>query len=127
MINEDKVILMTRMASYEAGEGKKDLATGRYFRSDYITLQLIKAIFSGTLAFIIIIGVMLLYDFDAFMKSLYEINLLQVGKDLVVKYLISVGLYTLIVYIVSAYRYNRARHGLKTYYGNLRRLSKYYE
>ena len=127
MINESKVILMTRMASYEAGKGKKDLATGKYFRSDYITLQLMKAIFTGTLAFMIVIGVMLLYDFDAFMKSLYEINILQVGKDLVVKYLILVGLYALIVYIVSAYRYNRARQGLKTYYGNLKRLSKYYE
>ncbi len=127
MINESKVILMTRMASYEAREGKKDLATGKYFRSDYITLQLIKAVFAGTFAFLIVIGVMLLYDFDAFMKSLYEIDLLQVCKDLVVKYLISVGSYTLIVYIVSAYRYNRARHGLQTYSGNLRRLSKYYE
>lgn len=127
MINESKVILMTRMASYEARDGKKDLATGRYFRSDYITLQLLKAIFFGTMAFMIVIGVMLLYDFDAFMKSLYEIDLLQVGKDLIVKYLISVGSYTLIVYIVSAYRYNRARQGLKTYYGNLKRLSKYYE
>jgi len=58
---------------------------------------------------------------------LYEIDLIQVGKDLIVKYLISVGSYTLIVYIVSAYRYNRARQGLKTYYGNLKRLSKYYE
>lgn len=127
MINEDKVILMTKMASYEANKGKKDLATGKYFRSDYISLQLLKAIFSGTMAFVIVIGIALLYDFDAFMKDLYKVDLLQMGKDLVVVYLISVGLYTLIVYIVSAYRYNRARQNLKTYYGNLRKLTKYYE
>lgn len=127
MINEEKVILMTKMASYEANEGKHDLATNRYFRSDYVTLQMIKAIFSGTVAFAIIVSVALLYDFDAFMKNLYQIDLLQLGKDLMVKYLISVGFYTLIVYIVASYRYNRARQGLKTYYGNLRRLSRYYE
>lgn len=127
MINEEKVILMTKMASYEANEGKHDLATNRYFRSDYVTLQMIKAIFSGTVAFVIIVSVALLYDFDAFMKNLYQIDLLQLGKDLMVKYLISVGFYTLIVYIVASYRYNRARQGLKTYYGNLRRLSRYYE
>ena len=127
MLNEQKVILMAKMASYEAHQGKKDLATSRYFRSDYITLQLIKAIFSGTLAFAIIVGISLLYDFDVFMKNLYEIDLLQFGKDLIVDYLISVGLYTLIVYIVSAYRYHRARQNLKTYYGNLRRVSRYYE
>lgn len=127
MINEEKVILMTKMASYEAGEGKHDLATNKYFRSDYVTLQMIKAIFSGTVAFVIIIGVALLYDFDAFMKDLYQIDLVQLGKGLMVKYLISVGFYTLIVYIVASYRFNRARQGLKTYYGNLRKLSKYYE
>lgn len=127
MINEEKVILMTKMASYEANEGKHDLATNRYFRSDYVTLQMIKAIFSGTVAFVIIVSVALLYDFDAFMKNLYQIDLLQLGKDLMVKYLISVGFYTLIVYIVASYRYNRARQGIKTYYGNLRRLSRYYE
>ena len=60
---------MTKMASYEANKGKKDLATGKYFRSDYITLQLLKAIFSGTMAFVIVIGIALLYDFDAFMKA----------------------------------------------------------
>ena len=127
MVNENKVILMTKLASYEAHEGKKYLAIGRYFRSDYITLQLLKAIFSGTMAFVIVIGIALLYDFDAFMKDLYKLDLLQMGKDLVVVYLISVGLYTLIVYIVSAYRYNRAKQNLKTYYGNLRKLTKYYE
>lgn len=127
MINEEKVILMTKMASYEAGEGKHDLATNKYFRSDYVTLQLIKAIFSGTVAFIIVAGLALLYDFDAFMKDLYQIDLLQMGKDLMVDYLITVGFYTLIVYVVVTYRYNRARQGLKTYYGNLRKLSKYYE
>lgn len=127
MINEEKVILMTKMASYEDHEGKHDLATNRYFRSDYVTLQLIKAIFCGTFAFLIIAGIALLYDFDAFMKNLYQIDLLQMGKNLMVDYLISVGFYTLIVYVVASYRYNRARQGLKTYCGNLRKLTKFYE
>lgn len=127
MINENRVILMTKLASYEANEGKKYLSIGRYFRSDYISLQLLKAIISGTLAFGVVVGIALLYDFEAFMKDLYEIDLLQAGKELVILYLVSVGIYTLIVYIVAAYRYNRARQSLKTYYGNLKKLSKYYE
>ena len=118
---------MTKLASYEANEGKKDLAANKYFRSDYITLQVIKAIFSGTIAFVLITAVALLYDLDIVMKSLYDIDLLQTGKDLIVDYLIWVGLYTVIVYMVSAYRYYNARQGLKTYYTNLKRLLRYYE
>ena len=40
MLNEEKIILMTQMASYEENEGKKNMAIGRYFRSDYIAIQL---------------------------------------------------------------------------------------
>lgn len=127
MINENRVILMTKLASYEANEGKKYLAVGKYFRSDYISMQLLKAIISGTLAFAVVVGMALLYDFDAFMKDLYKMDVLQVGKELIILYLVSVGVYTLIVYIIAAYRYNRARQSLKTYYGNLKKLSKYYE
>ncbi len=127
MINESKVIMMTKLASYEANEGKKYLSVCRYFRSDYISLQILKAILSGTVAFCIVIGMALLYDFDVFLKDLYKIDLLQTGKDLVVVYLITVGFYVVIVYFVSIYRYNRARQSLRTYYGNLKKLSKYYE
>lgn len=127
MINEDKVILMTKMASYEMGEGKKNLSVCRFFRSDYIGLQILKAILSGTITFCIVIGMALLYDFDAFLKDLYKIDLIQTAKDLIVVYLITVGFYVLIVYFVSLYRFNRARQSLKTYYGNLRKLSRFYE
>ena len=36
MLNAERVILMTRLAAYENGEGKKNVAIGKYFRSDYI-------------------------------------------------------------------------------------------
>ena len=34
MLNEERIIMMTRMAAYESGEGKKDGAIGSYFRGD---------------------------------------------------------------------------------------------
>ena len=36
MLNEERIILMTKMASYEANEGRRNVAIGRYFRSDYV-------------------------------------------------------------------------------------------
>ena len=44
MLNEEKIILMTQMASYEENEGKKNMAIGRYFRSDYIAIQVLKSV-----------------------------------------------------------------------------------
>ena len=51
MLNEEKVILMTQMASYEENEGKKNMAIGRYFRSDYIAIQVLKSILCATIAY----------------------------------------------------------------------------
>lgn len=127
MINEEKVILMTKMASYEANEGKKYLSVCKFFRSDYISLQILKAILSGTLAFCIVVGMAVLYDVDTLLKDLYKLDLIQTAKDLAVVYLVTVGLYVVIVYFVAVYRYNRARQSLRTYYGNLKKMAKYYE
>lgn len=128
MVNENKVILMTKLASYEAHEGKKYLAIGRYFRSDYISLQLLKSLISGTLAFLVAAGMSVLYDMEAFMKNFYQTSdMIQLIKEMGIKYLILMGIYMLISYVVAAYQYNRSRQSLKTYYGNLKKLSKYYK
>ena len=42
MLNEERVILMTKMASHEENEGKKNVAIGNYYRSDYIAIQVLK-------------------------------------------------------------------------------------
>ena len=42
MLNEERIILMTKLASYESGEGKKNAAIGGYFRSDYIGMQVVR-------------------------------------------------------------------------------------
>lgn len=128
MINEKKIILMTKLASYEENEGKKYMDIARYFRSDYVSLQLLKALISGTLAFVVVIGMAVLYDVEAFMKNLYQMNdLFDMLKEYGMIYLILMGIYLLIVYIVANYRYHRSRQSLKVYYGNLKKLSKYYD
>ena len=127
MLNEEKVILMTRLASYEAGEGKKYVAIAKYFRSDYISLQVLKSVISGTIAFFVIFGIGVFYKFESFMQEVYIIDLLMLGKRIGLIYIICIGVYALITYMLATYRYNRARQSLKTYYGNLKKLSKYYE
>ena len=56
MINQERIQLMTKMAAYEENEGKKHIAIGGFFRSDYIGLQIIKAILCATIAYAIVFG-----------------------------------------------------------------------
>ena len=60
MLNEERIILMTQMASYEQGEGKENVKIGNYFRSDYIALQVLKSIVCAIIAYGIMFGLYML-------------------------------------------------------------------
>lgn len=126
MVNEERVILMTRMASYEAGEGKKNIKIGDYFRADYLSKQLLKSLIFSTISFVIGLVLYVLYNFDFLLENVYKIDLLALGKKMLTGYIVLVVAYGLITYIVYAFRYRNARKNLKTYYGNLKKLSSMY-
>lgn len=127
MLNEERVKLMTRMASYEAGEGKKNMNIGNYFRGDYISMQVLKSIISSTIAFVICFALYLFYDFEHFMQDIYEMDILQFAKDVLMIYVVVVVGYGIVSYLIYSSRYKKARKSLKKYYNNLRKLSSLYD
>ncbi len=127
MLNEERIILMTKMASYEANEGKKNVAIGSYFRGDYIGWQVLKSIISATIAFVVVFGVYIYYDFETFMTDTYKMDLIEFARHILSMYLWTVGIYAVIAYAVYMIRYMRAMKSLKLYYMNLRKLSGMYK
>ena len=127
MLNEERVILMTKMASYEEHEGKENMKIGKYFRGDYIAVQVLKSIFSATVAFALILGLYVLYDFEVFMQDLYKIDLVSFAKTLLTYYGVTVVVYAAFSYGIYAYRYSKARKSLKLYHQNLKKLNSMYE
>ena len=127
MLNEERVILMTRMASYECGEGKKNVKIGNYFRSDYIAVQVLKAVICATIAYAVVFALYIFYDFEVFMQDLYKIDLIAFAKNTLIYYGITVGVYSVLAYVVSTYQYAMAKNNLKLYYHNLKKLSSMYD
>lgn len=127
MINEEKVILMTRMASYEEHEGKKDISIIHYFRGDYIGFQVLKSVIAATISFFALFAVYLFYNFEELMQNIYSMDLLAFGKNVIILYLCTIGAYAVISYVMFASRYSKARKSLKHYYDNLKKLSGMYE
>ena len=127
MLNEEKIKLMTRMAAYEENEGKRSMQIGNYFRSDYIGLQVMKSVISATIAFVIVIAMYIFYDFESVMKEIYQVDLLATGKQILIAYVVFVGIYAVITYMIYAYRYTKAKKSLKKYYTHLTELSGFYD
>lgn len=127
MISEQRVKLMTRLAAYEQGEGKKNAAIGSYFRGDYLGLQIMKTIIYATLAFGLFAALFVMYDSEFLIQELYQIDLMEYAKKLIFYYIGFVGVYSLISYCVYSLRYRKAKRRLKVYFNNLRRLQVLYQ
>ncbi|MCM1113342.1 MAG: hypothetical protein NC399_08830 [Muribaculum sp.] len=127
MLNEERVILMTKMASYEEHEGRQNMKIGNYFRGDYIAVQVLKAFFCATIAFALLFVLYVAYDFETFMQDLYKMDLIAFAKKILMYYGLTVAGYCAAVYGVCSYRYAKARKSLRLYYQNLKKLNTLYE
>ena len=126
MLNEEKIILMTQMASYEENEGKKNMAIGRYFRSDYIAIQVLKSILCATIAYAVCFALYVFYDFETFMQDIYKMDLVTFAQNVLLYYGITVVTYGIISYVIYSCRYAKAKKSLKCYYRNLKKLNSLY-
>ena len=126
MLNEERIRLMTRMASYEQNEGKRNTNIGNYFRGDYILIQVIKPVISATIAFGIVFALYVFYNFESFMADIYKMDLMEFAGRVFKYYGYTVVIYGVLSYIGFSYRYAKTKNSLKTYYKNLKKLNSLY-
>lgn len=126
-VDGDKVKLMTRMASFEENEGREAIRICNYFRSDYVTLNVVKAIVSATISFALILGLYIYYNIDNIMQDIYTMDLLETGRKLITSYVIFAGVFGIIAYVVYSFRYDWAKKHLNDYNYALRELSNMQE
>ncbi len=118
-----KVMLMTRMASFESGEGKQAIRICNYFRSDYVVLNVVKSLVSSTIAFFMVLGLYIYYNVDKLLQDIYSMDLIETGKTLITYYVVFVGAFALISYVVFSFRYDKAKKSIKDYNNALKTLN----
>ncbi len=127
MVDEERLKLMTRMASFEENEGKKSIPVCDFFRSDYVGLHMILSAVYITIAFIIVMGVDLFCGMESFLSEFYKTDFVSFGREMLQKYIIVLAVYVLLSFVVYSYRYTKARKSTRTYQKALKRLSMMYE
>ncbi len=127
MLNNDKIRLMTKLALYEQKEGKKDIAGGKYYRSDYVSLAMINSAIIATLAYILILGSIVLVNIETVLSVMTAFDMLELGRIVVVAYIIYMLIYLTITYIISRLRYDNIKSELKSYDNNLKELYTIYK
>ena len=126
MVNEEKVKVMTKIAMYEQGEGKKYLPISKYYRSDYIGLALIKNFFLVTIGYLLLVAAVAVYYVEYLMDNIHKMNLVAVGIYIIAGYVAALIVYSALTYIQYSVKYYKAKKSVRKYYGELTDLSKIY-
>lgn len=126
MINEEKVKIMTKLAMYEQGKGRKHLPVSKYYRSDYIGLALIKNFFLVTIGYLLAVAAVAVYFGEYLLENIHKMNILALGAYVLIGYVIAVVGYSILTYIQYSVRYYRAKKSVRGYYSQLTELNKIY-
>lgn len=127
MLNEDRIRLMTKMASYEEGEGKEYMPIKQYYRKDYVGLGMIKTFVTSSIAFGILGLCWVLYEMENITEILADRDLTELGTFVLILYIIFVAAYQVIALGVYNWRYSRAAASIKGYHSVLKKAEKLHE
>ncbi len=128
MLNNEKIILMTKLSLYEQKNEKKEIRSSRYFKSDYMLLKMLGSFFCVTLGYLLIFIIWFMYHSDKVIASLTTtgrfVGLIVV---LVLIYVILTFGYMTFSYAFYSHKFKKIRKNLKEYNGDLKTLHRIQE
>lgn len=124
MLNPKKVRLMTRMTIYDKNNNVARKSAVRNFKTDYVTFGMLKTIFAVTVAFLILVGMYILYYSDDFIKNINSLDYLALGKTFFGYYCVLMVVYLVISLIVYSVKYDISKKVTQRYLNNLDKLEK---
>ncbi len=127
MVNEERVKNLYKIALYEQNEKKYEHQTGLYHRSDYISKELIKSFFVGTVAYALMIVLWAISSMEAFLESINNLEIIRTTVIVIVLYIGFMAIYLFATYLISRTRYRQGRIRLKEYVATLKATKKMYE
>ena len=124
MVNQHKIITMTRLALYDKHEGYADRVANDYFRHDYIYRNNLGTRLAVGFGSIIILGVYWLQDIFLNQTDLFELDIQQNVTDSILFILAVLAVYSLIGTIQGTRQYYLVQKRLAQYQALVRQLER---
>ena len=126
MINREKLCRMIALARFERKNEDKALRINNSYEQDYVARALIRNFILTTIAYILLIAVIAMINMDMWLSNLNNLNIRPLLATLLTGYLVMLGLYSVISYVMARVRYTRAETGIQQYRYELDQLRKEY-
>ena len=127
MLNQEKVLLMTRLAMQAEDIQKRGAGINEYYRGDYVGFGMLKSAIVATILYGMLFGVYAIFNFNALLDTFYEGGVMSLFSRVILYYFLLLAVYLLISYIVYTLRYSRSRKEMRSYYNKLKKLDGFYK
>ncbi len=126
MINIRKTRLMTKLALYETGEGREDIRLSKYYKTDYVRLQILKTVLAVTIGYILILLMVGLYKSEYLIAEAVNLDYRAIGITVLVIYIILLTIYIVGTIIGYSIKYDLSRGKLTRDFRLLNIMKKIY-
>lgn len=127
MVNVEKVKHQCQIVFYELKEEKRNRGIGQYYRSDFIGKEVIKSIFTGTIAYAVMAMLWIMANIEAVLDSVNDLSIVWTVCAMLIIYVGFLVTYLVLTYIVYAVRYKNGKTKMDQYKDHLRVLNQMYE
>ena len=125
-INEERLCRMIALARFEKKNEDKALRINNSYEQDYVARAMIRNFLLTSLAFVLGVGVVAIFNLDVLLSNLSNLNLRPLIVILGGSYLILIGVFSVIAYVTARMRYGRMSTGIRQYRYELEQLRKSY-
>ncbi len=126
MLNIRKTRLMTKLALYETGEGRRDIRLSKYYKTDYVRLQILKTVLAVTVGYILILLMVVLYKSEYLIAQAVNLDYRAIGVTVFVIYAVLLTVYIVGAIIGYSIQYDLSRGKLTRYFRILKIMKKIY-
>ncbi len=126
MLNNRKIRIMTKLATYEEKEGKEDIALSKYYKTDYVRLNMLKTIMSATLGYLLLLIMIAVYKSEYLIENAVNLDYKGIFTTILGYYLIILTILIVGTLIGYSIKYDRSRKQLSQYFRMLKKLRMIY-
>lgn len=128
MLNNEKIILMTKLSLYEQKNQEKEIRSSKYFKGDYMSLKMISSFICVTFAYLLCFILWFMYKSEQVIPKLTTtekfISLVVIILSI---YVIVTVIYMIFSYAFFSHKFRKIRKKLKEYNGDLKTLHRIQE
>ena len=126
MLNNRKIRIMTKLATYEEKEGKEDIRLSKYYKTDYVRLNVLKTLMSATFGYLFLLIIIAVYRSEYLIENAVDLDYKGIFNNILGYYIIILTVMLVGTLIGFSIKYDRSRKQLSQYFRLLKRLRMIY-